>query len=321
MRQPGKEPYDMGFRDYDPGINRFLTRDMCNGALTDLKLGSDPFTGNRYAFIGGNPISRLEIDGRCWAWDWICDTGSAIGDAASSAASGTAAEATWDFFGQVGGSSVGVIEGIGGTLGEASDSDLLNIAKNPRNPDEQIEINRNSDGTMTIIQGNQRVYELLIRAGQGSVDRGNPAVGFLVTRTDRSMSIRRWVADLLRVRDPDLRVVTREQLLALRETAKARGYTGRAWRDGEDYAIDETAFIWLQVGDEIGDGVVVCNLVVSQTEFTGNRPTGTSVRRHTLHVHANDLRQAKRATADEARRAYFVLQSTLSLDLDEVGPW
>ncbi|MBB5803447.1 RHS repeat-associated protein [Saccharothrix ecbatanensis] len=79
-QQPGKEPYnfyryngkrwdpssgsyDMGFRDYNPGLNRFLTRDNYNGALSDMGLGADPFTGNRYAFVGGNPISRVELDG------------------------------------------------------------------------------------------------------------------------------------------------------------------------------------------------------------------------------------------------------------------
>jgi RHS repeat-associated protein len=55
--------YDMGFRDYDPGLNRFTTRDMYNGALADMGLGNDPFTGNRYSFTGGNPISNVEIDG------------------------------------------------------------------------------------------------------------------------------------------------------------------------------------------------------------------------------------------------------------------
>ncbi|MFF0558225.1 DNRLRE domain-containing protein [Streptomyces sp. NPDC004266] len=55
--------YDMGFRDYDPGLNRFTTRDMYNGALADMGLGSDPFTGNRYAFTGGNPVTNVEIDG------------------------------------------------------------------------------------------------------------------------------------------------------------------------------------------------------------------------------------------------------------------
>ncbi|MGW4022140.1 golvesin C-terminal-like domain-containing protein [Streptomyces sp. NPDC005009] len=55
--------YDMGFRDYNPGLNRFTTRDMYNGALADMGLGTDPFTGNRYAFTGGNPTSSVEVDG------------------------------------------------------------------------------------------------------------------------------------------------------------------------------------------------------------------------------------------------------------------
>ncbi|MFI7064662.1 polymorphic toxin-type HINT domain-containing protein [Kribbella sp. NPDC050124] len=55
--------YDMGFREYNPGLNRFLTRDMFNGALTDLGLGTDPWNANRYMFGGGNPISRIESGG------------------------------------------------------------------------------------------------------------------------------------------------------------------------------------------------------------------------------------------------------------------
>lgn len=55
--------YDMGFRDYSPGLNRFTTRDMYNGALADMSLGADPFTGNRYAFTGGNPTTNVELDG------------------------------------------------------------------------------------------------------------------------------------------------------------------------------------------------------------------------------------------------------------------
>ncbi|WP_455432609.1 golvesin C-terminal-like domain-containing protein [Streptosporangium canum] len=55
--------YDMGFRDYNPGLNRFLTLDSYNGALADLSLGTDPWTSNRYAFTGGNPITGIELDG------------------------------------------------------------------------------------------------------------------------------------------------------------------------------------------------------------------------------------------------------------------
>lgn len=57
------ETYDMGFRDYDPSLNRFLTRDMYNGALADMSLGADGITGNRYAFTGGNPTTGIELDG------------------------------------------------------------------------------------------------------------------------------------------------------------------------------------------------------------------------------------------------------------------
>ncbi|MEU4494414.1 DNRLRE domain-containing protein [Streptomyces sp. NPDC023998] len=61
--------YDMGFRDYNPGLNRFTTRDMYNGALADMNLGNDPYTSNRYAFAGGNPTSMVELDGHMPAPD------------------------------------------------------------------------------------------------------------------------------------------------------------------------------------------------------------------------------------------------------------
>ncbi|MHA4817228.1 golvesin C-terminal-like domain-containing protein, partial [Streptomyces aculeolatus] len=57
------QTYDMGFRDYDPSLNRFLTRDLYNGALADMSLGADRITGNRYAFAGGNPTTGIELDG------------------------------------------------------------------------------------------------------------------------------------------------------------------------------------------------------------------------------------------------------------------
>ncbi|WP_327249350.1 golvesin C-terminal-like domain-containing protein [Streptomyces sp. NBC_01320] len=65
--------YDMGFRDYNPGLNRFTTRDMYNGALSDMELGSDPYTSNRYAFSGGNPTSFIELDGHAPCVDGIKD--------------------------------------------------------------------------------------------------------------------------------------------------------------------------------------------------------------------------------------------------------
>jgi RHS repeat-associated protein len=55
--------YDLGFRDYNPGLNRFLTRDQYNGALADQNLTTNPYSGNRYNLAAGNPINRIEIDG------------------------------------------------------------------------------------------------------------------------------------------------------------------------------------------------------------------------------------------------------------------
>jgi RHS repeat-associated protein len=60
--------YDMGFRDYSPTQGRFLVRDSYGGAVADMGLTTDPWTMNRYAFGGGNPISSVEVDGHlpCW---------------------------------------------------------------------------------------------------------------------------------------------------------------------------------------------------------------------------------------------------------------
>ncbi|WP_328617109.1 hypothetical protein OHS18_12715 [Amycolatopsis sp. NBC_00355] len=64
-----------------------------------------------------------------------------------------------------------VVPRPGSNVSRASDETLLKIAKDP-NADELIRVNRNADGTMTIIQGNQRVNELLNRAGQGRIGFG-----------------------------------------------------------------------------------------------------------------------------------------------------
>jgi RHS repeat-associated protein len=60
---PSSGTYDLGFRDYSPGLNRFLTRDLYNGSLDDQKLAIDPFTGNRYTFAAGNPTSMVDQTG------------------------------------------------------------------------------------------------------------------------------------------------------------------------------------------------------------------------------------------------------------------
>ncbi|WP_272461567.1 DNRLRE domain-containing protein [Intrasporangium calvum] len=96
--------YDMGFRDYNPGLNRFTTRDMYNGALADLNLATDPFNGNRYAFAGGNPINRIELDGHvALPYDGVA------GDAGSVSASSS----FWDTIVEGSKDAVGVARGFG----------------------------------------------------------------------------------------------------------------------------------------------------------------------------------------------------------------
>lgn len=83
------DSYDMGFRDYSPGTNRFLTLDLYNGALSDLGMSADPWTSNRYTFGAGNPLSQVELDGHGWFDDAVgfiqehADVGHMILDVAS----------------------------------------------------------------------------------------------------------------------------------------------------------------------------------------------------------------------------------------------
>jgi hypothetical protein len=53
----------MGFREYNPGLNRILSRDYYNGAFKDMALCTDPWNTSRYMFAGGNPITGIELDG------------------------------------------------------------------------------------------------------------------------------------------------------------------------------------------------------------------------------------------------------------------
>jgi RHS repeat-associated protein len=55
--------YDMGFRNYDPSLNQFASRDMYDGALDNMGLTTDPFTGSQYAFGAGNPVTNIENNG------------------------------------------------------------------------------------------------------------------------------------------------------------------------------------------------------------------------------------------------------------------
>ncbi|MCS1350866.1 DNRLRE domain-containing protein [Mechercharimyces sp. CAU 1602] len=55
--------YDQGFRNYNPSLGRFHTRDMYSDAAQDMGLAMGLATNSRYAFAGGNPVSYSELDG------------------------------------------------------------------------------------------------------------------------------------------------------------------------------------------------------------------------------------------------------------------
>jgi RHS repeat-associated protein len=60
QRDSSTGQYDMGFRNYDPSLNQFASRDMYDGALDNMGLTTDPFAGSQYAFGAGNPVSNIE---------------------------------------------------------------------------------------------------------------------------------------------------------------------------------------------------------------------------------------------------------------------
>lgn len=87
----GSGTLDMGARRFGPS-NRFLQEDRFSDALSDLDLGTDPLTSNRYSLAGGNPANFVEVDGHFSvggllgdAKDAASDVGDAVGDAASAA--------------------------------------------------------------------------------------------------------------------------------------------------------------------------------------------------------------------------------------------
>jgi RHS repeat-associated protein len=55
--------YDVQARAYRPENGQFLSEDRYEAAGADIGLQTDPLTQNRYAFGGGNPVSRIEFDG------------------------------------------------------------------------------------------------------------------------------------------------------------------------------------------------------------------------------------------------------------------
>lgn len=65
----GSGSLDTGSRRFNPGSTRFLQQDLFRSSLSDLALGVDPITQNRYSLAAGNPTSFIEWDGHRVLWD------------------------------------------------------------------------------------------------------------------------------------------------------------------------------------------------------------------------------------------------------------
>jgi RHS repeat-associated protein len=63
----------LGPRVYDPKTDRFTTADFYVGATSDMALGTDPLTGNRYLFAASNPVSFYEDGHRPCYGTYGCD--------------------------------------------------------------------------------------------------------------------------------------------------------------------------------------------------------------------------------------------------------
>src|SRR5258708_21981949 len=63
---PGSGQYNMGFRNYQPGLGSFDTRDMYNGSVADMALTNDPVPCGAYAFRDATPVSSIELDAPSW---------------------------------------------------------------------------------------------------------------------------------------------------------------------------------------------------------------------------------------------------------------
>ena len=74
----GSDSLDMGARRFSPDVGRFMQRDQYLGALSNLGLGSDPLTQNRYSLAGGNPLSFIESDGHRPVADGRGTAGAAV---------------------------------------------------------------------------------------------------------------------------------------------------------------------------------------------------------------------------------------------------
>jgi RHS repeat-associated protein len=76
---PGSGQYNMGARNYQPGLGSFNSRDMYAGASADMAMTGDPLAAAPTPFDDANPISNIEPDGHCWSgFGFVCSAASTV---------------------------------------------------------------------------------------------------------------------------------------------------------------------------------------------------------------------------------------------------
>ncbi|MBH8593650.1 polymorphic toxin type 17 domain-containing protein [Paenactinomyces guangxiensis] len=60
---PYTESYDLGFRNYFPGVGRFMSPDSYTDSEQHKGLFMDAMTNSLYSFTDGNPVSYVDLDG------------------------------------------------------------------------------------------------------------------------------------------------------------------------------------------------------------------------------------------------------------------
>jgi hypothetical protein len=111
-------------------------------------------------------------------------------------------------------------------------------------------------------------------------------------------------------------MLTRARLTELKQRAIEEGYDGRGWRTVDEYEINKTAVVWVNGGLRLSDGVVICTLIVAQQK--GESFGEWTTRRHRLDIDNAEWRRLRRASRQDEREIYLILQTALPFDHDEV---
>jgi hypothetical protein len=217
----------MGFRDYSPAQNQFLTRDSYGSAADDQNLAGDPGLMNRYAFAGGNPVGGVEIDGHCW--DWLQSTCNAVSgwvDGAVDATVGGVRDYVANLFGAAAGISCPSTVGYGNA---SACNGVNDSVKNDVEKKTQIHIPLGADTSSTAYKTGHFIGEITgIPLPGAAAEAGE---GLLTRLALRSTSKKIAAAAELLDRVTNLHGLLAKRAQNSRTTAIIRAWTGTEFRD------------------------------------------------------------------------------------------